>query len=352
MKEVSGIDSQYRVCNRLTLAFDQQAADHAKQSLEWQAKVPDFNAQWLDPAQALEVEPRVNPACLGGALVQGAGSVEPYRYTLAAAQAGEKLGVEMALRKVTGLLTQGERCSGVTFEGGQMLADAVVLAMGPWTEGASSWCQTPIPVTPLKGQILRLQLAGEPLLTSLHWAGSYASSKLDGMVLGGHHRRASRFRRGYNYLGQRQNNGRPASDGAVPEQRATGSTDRLPAALVARRFANRGESARLAKPLFGHWSRPQGHTLEHRHEPGSGRCNSSWNQPGPRPDLSGPWTIPESLTKERLFSLGRYRNRTLAQVPGLPKAVNTMVLLSEASKALDTSTLIGAVCSSIETWNR
>ncbi len=61
----------------------------------------------------------------------------------------------------------------------------MVLAMGPWTEEASSWCQAAIPVEPLKGQILRLQLAGEPLRTSLHWAGSYAASKPDGLVWAG-----------------------------------------------------------------------------------------------------------------------------------------------------------------------
>ncbi len=81
--------------------------------------------------------------------MQGAGSVEPYRYTLAAAQAGEKLGVEMALGRVTGLITQGDRCCGVTFQGGQMEADAVVLAMGPWREGASDWYQAPISLEPL-----------------------------------------------------------------------------------------------------------------------------------------------------------------------------------------------------------
>ena len=36
----------------------------------------------------------------------------------------------MALRKVSGLLTQGDRCSSVTFEGGQMANDAVVQTMG------------------------------------------------------------------------------------------------------------------------------------------------------------------------------------------------------------------------------
>ena len=185
LEEVSGIDNQFRICSRLTLAFDEQAADQAQQALEWQAKVPDFSIQWPDVAQARKVEPRVNPACCGGVLVQGAGSVEPYRYTLAAAQAGEKLGVEMALRRVTGLLTQGDRCRGVTFHGGQREADAVVLAMGPWTEEASSWCQVPIPVIPLKGQILRLKLDGEPLRCSLHWSGSYTASKPDGLVWAG-----------------------------------------------------------------------------------------------------------------------------------------------------------------------
>ena len=191
-------------------------------------------------------------------MVQGAGSVEPYRYTLAAAQSGEKLGVEMALRRVTGLLTKGDRCCGVTFEGGQRSADAVVLAMGPWTEEASSWCHTPIPVVPLKGQILRLQLAGEPLRTSLHWAGSYASSKPDGLVW-----------------------------------------------AVARWSAHCGERARRAKSLFGHRCGPQGHSLEHRHEPRSGRYDTSRNQRSPRPDLSGSWSVPERLMQDGLLAMGR-----------------------------------------------
>lgn len=89
LKEVSGNDSQFRICNRLTLAFDQQAVDPAKQALQRQAKGADFCTQWLETLQELEVGPRVNPECLDGVQVQGAGPVEPYRYSLGAAQAGE-----------------------------------------------------------------------------------------------------------------------------------------------------------------------------------------------------------------------------------------------------------------------
>jgi glycine/D-amino acid oxidase-like deaminating enzyme len=127
----------------------------------------------------------VNPDCLGAVYVQGAASVEPYRHTLAAAQAAEKLGVQILLRRVTGLLAEKDRCLGVTFANGKMEAGAVVLAMGPWTQGASDWCRFKVPVSPLKGQILRLQHGGPPVKTSLHWGGSYVVSKPDGLTWAG-----------------------------------------------------------------------------------------------------------------------------------------------------------------------
>ena len=185
LKEVGKVDSQFRVGSRLTLAFDQETVVACQEALQWQRKVGDFQTEWLEPSRALQVEPRLNPECLGAVYIQGAGSVDPYRYTLAAAEAGEQLGVEIVLRRVTGLLTQGDRCLGVTFENGQLRAGAVVLAMGPWTEQASSWCRVNIPVTPLKGQIIRLKLEGEPLKNSLHYGGSYAASKPDGLVWAG-----------------------------------------------------------------------------------------------------------------------------------------------------------------------
>ena len=185
LKEISGVDNNFRVCNRLTLAFDEPTVVACQEALQWQRKVEDFQSEWIEPSQTLKLEPRLNTECLGGVYVQGAGSVDPYRYTLAAAQAGEQLGVNMVLRQVTGLLTEGDRCLGVTFDNGQLQAGAVLLAMGPWTEQASSWCRVSVPVTPLKGQIIRLKLEGEPLKNSLHYGGSYAASKPDGLVWAG-----------------------------------------------------------------------------------------------------------------------------------------------------------------------
>jgi glycine oxidase len=185
LKEVSGVDSKFQVCARLKLAFeDQEVRDH-RQDMAWQRKVKGFKVEWLDPDEVIRIEPMVNPDCLGAVYVQGAASVEPYRHTLAAAQAAEKLGVEIVLRRVTGLLAEADRCLGVTFTNGSMKAGAVVLAMGPWTQGASAWCRFNIPVIPLKGQILRLKHDGQQIRTSLHWGGSYVVSKPDGLTWAG-----------------------------------------------------------------------------------------------------------------------------------------------------------------------
>ena len=105
LKEVAGVDTQSRICNLLTLAFDEATVAACQEALRWQQKVEEFQTEWLEPPGVLEVEPRINPDCLGGVYVQGAGVVDPYRYTLGAAEAGERLGVEMALRRVTGLIT-------------------------------------------------------------------------------------------------------------------------------------------------------------------------------------------------------------------------------------------------------
>ena len=43
----------------------------------------------------------------------------------------------------------------------------------------SEWCGVEIPVRPLKGQIIRLQLSENPMVASLNYAGSYAASKPD-----------------------------------------------------------------------------------------------------------------------------------------------------------------------------
>ena len=185
LKEASGIDNLFQDRQSLKLAMDESGVATYRKDLKWQQKITEFQVEWLKPEEVVKLEPMANPNCLGGVFATGAAAVEPYRHTLAAAQSGEKEGVEIMLRRATGLLSKGGRCLGVIYEGGQLEAGAVVLAMGPWTQQASSWCRVNIPVVPLKGQILRLQHPRASVKTSLHWNGNYVASKPDGLTWAG-----------------------------------------------------------------------------------------------------------------------------------------------------------------------
>ena len=181
----TGIDTQFHLRDRLNLAFTEEEADHQKQAIAWQSKLPGFRVEWLAPEAAVKAEPRTNPSCIGASYAQGTGAVEAYRYNLAVAQAAEKYGATILQRRVTGLLGDEGICRGVKLQSGEMEAGAVVLAGGPWTGGMSEWCGTEIPVRPLKGQIIRLQLSENPMVASLNYAGSYAASKPDGLIWAG-----------------------------------------------------------------------------------------------------------------------------------------------------------------------
>ena len=185
LMEETGIDTQFHLRDRLNLAFTEQEAEHQKRAIAWQAKLTGFKVEWLEPENAVKAEPRTNPDCVGASYAQGTGAVEAYRYNLASAQAAEKYGAVILQRRVTGLLGGGGKCRGVRLENGEVAAGAVVLAVGPWAGGMSEWCGVDIPVRPLKGQIIRLQLSENPMVASLNYAGSYAASKADGLIWAG-----------------------------------------------------------------------------------------------------------------------------------------------------------------------
>lgn len=87
---------------------------------------------------------------LGG--VDTTAQVHPARFTEAMVQAAIALGAQLRLGRVTGLVLDpgGTQATGVQVDGSDLTADAVVLAMGPWSAFACRWLPLP-PVFGLKG---------------------------------------------------------------------------------------------------------------------------------------------------------------------------------------------------------
>ena len=151
-----------------------------------EARAPEtVGVRWMDGDEVRRVEPRVAQCVAGGLWIDGHHEVEPYKLTLALWQASERRGAKLRYATVTGLLRRGGRVTGVVVGDEPLEADAVVIATGPWARDASGWLGIDLPVSPLKGQILRLRAPGPRLAASLWWGSDYADSKSDGLVWAG-----------------------------------------------------------------------------------------------------------------------------------------------------------------------
>src|SRR5262249_5874143 len=102
-----------------------------------------FHLDWV--ADAVHLAQR-----LGG--TQTTAQVHPGRFTQALMHAGHPHAV-LHVGSVTGLVREGERIAGVEVDGSTLAADAVVIAMGPWSMLAAAWLPLPA-VFGLKGHSL------------------------------------------------------------------------------------------------------------------------------------------------------------------------------------------------------
>jgi glycine/D-amino acid oxidase-like deaminating enzyme len=70
--------------------------------------------------------------------------LNPRSFTLAVMRAAEQHGARLRVGEVTGLVRRGDAVQGVEVDGETIGADAVVIAMGPWSLLAATWFSLPL----------------------------------------------------------------------------------------------------------------------------------------------------------------------------------------------------------------
>ena len=179
----TGIDLQFRKRDLLRLALSQNDIDELRKHSDWQERQANYNVNWLNANEARKLEPRIAKDTIGALHVEGSFDIEPYRLTLALAQASEKLGVTIKSANVSAILQENEKIIGVQVDQNFIACENVVIAMGPWSAQAESWLNVKIPIKPLKGQIIRLRSEGKPFEFSIGHGKNYAMTKpSDGLV--------------------------------------------------------------------------------------------------------------------------------------------------------------------------
>jgi glycine oxidase len=184
LREETGIDTEFKMSSAVLVAFDQADTDLLLSRRQWLVS-QGVLAQWLDVAGLRQVEPRISAEAAGGLYLEGVGILDSYKLVLALAQGAQQHGAAIRQGNVQGIKRQGDRAVAVILDGEIIPCQHLVLAAGPWSGLAGEWLGMPVPVKPLKGQILRLELPGAPLTTYVGWESCYATTKGDGLLWAG-----------------------------------------------------------------------------------------------------------------------------------------------------------------------
>jgi len=185
LKERGGIDVEYceTPSTNLVTQREFEGAGGAPQLLDFFHRVGGVECDWIDSHALREQFPSLNRDYVGG-ITYPAGQVEPYKFTLAMAQAAEKLGAEIVRGEVVGFATQGDKITGMRLASGNELhAAAVVLATGPWIGEASALLGCRIGCRPVFTECLRAKMPRDLPLHTLGAADYWILPKKNGEVI-------------------------------------------------------------------------------------------------------------------------------------------------------------------------
>ena len=184
LEDESGVRYHYKRIAMLTAAFNDADIAEMQETLDlFHAADGGFEARWLDADELRRLEPRISTAAERGLYAYGNATLLGYEYTLALWRAAERQGASLLEGEAVGLRTDGSRVTGVALaDGGVLGCGAVAIASGPWCADAADWLGVSIPVKPLKGEIVRLRLAGTPIAYDSAGAEVTVGNRADGLV--------------------------------------------------------------------------------------------------------------------------------------------------------------------------
>ncbi len=179
LRELSLIDPHYAPTGVLRVAFPGEA-----EALQERARrLAPHGCSWVTRGELLKREPRLDPSVAGALWSPREGHVDSLLLTRAYAGAAARRGARFELGvAATRLLRDGGRVTGIETTSGRLAARDVVLCTGAWTRLVESWVDVPLPVEPVRGQMVGLDMP-EPALAHILWGpDAYLVPRADGTL--------------------------------------------------------------------------------------------------------------------------------------------------------------------------
>jgi len=193
----TGIDVGWRAGGTLAVALDEAELAHLDARAAWQ-RAAGLAVEKLSAAETRALEPQLAP--LAGALrFAGDHQVEPARLMRALEVAAARAGVRFIAGEARRVLHDGARVTGALVDqggdGARLDAAHVIVACGPWSSLVDGAGLPARAVTPLRGQLIEIELRPPPLAHVIFADGGYLVPRADGRVVVGSTEEDAGFRK-------------------------------------------------------------------------------------------------------------------------------------------------------------
>jgi glycine oxidase len=160
--ELSGIDFDLRMVNRLFLAFSRKDVDKLRRMEPYYLATNNFDAHWLSTEQIIERDSRISAEVLGGLYTTGNLTVDTSLYQKALIAAACKLGVKFVTKDVTQLLISDNRVTHIIADEKSVPVSAVALTNGVWATALLGSLNSSLTVDAVKGELLLVDMKDSP----------------------------------------------------------------------------------------------------------------------------------------------------------------------------------------------
>jgi glycine oxidase len=200
----TGIDTGYRACGVMRVAFTEAEKAHLDGEFAWQVGA-DLPIESLDGPSARAIEPALSTMAVAATRFPTDGRVDPpsllQALRIAAERAGARFQSGSYVRRV---LTESNRARGLELEDGSVIeAGHVVVAAGSWSSLVDGTTLPTQSVRPARGQIVELVLPSPILRGIVFGPRCYLSPRDDGRILIGSTLEFVGFQRGVTARGVR-----------------------------------------------------------------------------------------------------------------------------------------------------
>ena len=184
--EETGVDIELDCEGTLSLAFNEDDANHLAKRYQWQSEAA-LDVEHLSAGEILKAEPRVSPAVQTGLFFKHDWQVENRKLLTALRRYTELNGIEIIENtRVERLITQGGRVIGAETGQGIFSAAKTVLATGAWSSLIKIGdAPAPFHITPVRGQMICLRPESKLFRHVVYSRRGYVVPRLDGRVLAG-----------------------------------------------------------------------------------------------------------------------------------------------------------------------